>query len=345
MSFQDFNPNDIGVSNGNLFGLPCNFDESELVIIPVPWDVTVSYGGGTAKGPQAILDASTQVDLYDLDYGNFWQRGIFMMEISSEIQNLSKKHRALAVEIIKLLESGVDPKTNAIILTNTEKINAVCDEMRHWVYEQASKYIKHGKKLALLGGDHSTPLGIIQALSHEFPDMGILQIDAHCDLRMAYEGFKYSHASIMYNVLNSTSIKKLVQVGIRDFCEEEMDYAAQSNNRIEIFYDRKLKDKLYSGETWKSICDEIVSKLPQHVYISFDIDGLNPSYCPNTGTPVAGGLEIDQVFYLINAVKKSGRKIISFDLNEVGDSEWDGNVGARVLYRLCGALLTEEHSS
>lgn len=334
-----FDPNNIGVDNGHIFGLPYNYEQSELVILPVPWDVTVSYGGGTSLAPAKILETSLQIDLFDLDYKNFWQKGIFMVEISKEIQTLSKKLRVQATEIIKLLESGADPETNKTILSNTEKINKGCEEMRKWVFEQTEKFLSDNKKVVLLGGDHSTPLGHIQCLSQHHMDFGILQVDAHCDLRKSYEGFIYSHASIMYNVLESTTINKLVQVGIRDFCEEELALATV-NSKLEIYFDRNIKSRMYEGETWKSICQEICLKLPQKVYISFDIDGLNPALCPGTGTPVSGGLELEQVFYLFNCVKKSGREIIGFDLNEVGNSEWDGNVGARVLYRLCGLLLS-----
>jgi agmatinase len=337
---MSFNPNDIGVANGNVFALPCNFDNSELILLPVPWDVTVSYGGGTSRGPESILEASTQVDLYDLDYGNFWEKGIYMTEISEEILAQSKKHRSLATEIIKLLETGATAEDNATIKENTIKVNEACDDLRKWVFEQTMNIIKSGKKVGLIGGDHSSPLGFIQALQQHHGDFGILQIDAHCDLREAYEGFIYSHASIMYNVLNTTSISKLVQVGIRDFCEDEKLFAENSNNRVDIFFDRILKNRMYEGMTWKEWAHEIVSKLPQKVYISFDIDGLIPSLCPTTGTPVAGGLELDQVFYLFNTLKASGREIISFDLNEVGTTEWDGNVGARVLYRLCGLMMS-----
>jgi len=189
-------------------------------------------------------------------------------------------------------------------------------------------------------------------MGEKYPEFGILQIDAHCDLREAYESFTYSHASIMYNVLSEVpavkklvpAVKKLVQVGIRDFCDEELNYVQKSNGRVVTFFDKVIKERQYEGETWRSIVDDIVSQLPQHVFISFDIDGLDPKLCPQTGTPVQGGFETEQIFYLFRKVKESGRQIIGFDLNEVGVSknEWDENVGARVLYKLCN-LLTSCH--
>jgi agmatinase len=193
------------------------------------------------------------------------------------------------------------------------------------------------KIVGLVGGDHSTPLGFMEALAERYSDFGILQFDAHCDLREAYEGFEYSHASIMYNALKIPQVKKLVQVGIRDWCEAENEIINNSKGRVKTFFDYVMKRKMYEGESWRGICSEIISHLPRHIYISFDIDGLDPKLCPNTGTPVPGGLEFEQAVYLISQVAASGKKIIGFDLNEVapGDSEWNGNVGARLLYKMC----------
>ena len=219
--------------------------------------------------------------------------------------------------------------------------------LNNWVYEQTRDLLQKGKMVGLLGGDHSTPLGFFKAIADKYEDFGILQIDAHMDLRKAYEGFNYSHASIMYNALQEIpQLKRLVQVGIRDYCDEELAYMQQNKERVTVFFDRDIKERQYEGENWKTITDEIVDTLPQNVFISFDIDGLNPQLCPHTGTPVHGGFEVQEIYYLFKKVLKSGRKLIGFDLNEVGIShdEWDENVGARILYKLCN-LLSQSNSS
>jgi agmatinase len=197
--------------------------------------------------------------------------------------------------------------------------------------------LKAGKLIGLVGGEHSVPLGFFRALSDQYDRFGILQIDAHADLRKSYEGFTYSHASIMYNALKLPSIGRIVQVGVRDYCEEEVNVVQRAMGRVVTYYDEDIKDKLYKGRTWDILCDEIIAQLPKHVYISFDIDGLDPKLCPSTGTPVAGGLEFHQAIHLIKKLVLSDRKIIGFDLCEVspGKNDWDANVGARVLYQLC----------
>jgi agmatinase len=242
---------------------------------------------------------------------------------------------------IDYISNGDEVEKNNFMCRSLREINEGSVFLNNWVHAQCRELLAKGKLVGILGGDHSTPFGYIKALAEQHAEIGILQIDAHCDLRKQYEGFNYSHASIMYNVLEELpSVKKLVQVGVRDYCDEEVDYIRNSNNRVQCFFDRDLKNRLYEGDSWKNIVDDIVASLPQKVYISFDIDGLDPKNCPNTGTPVFGGLEPDQVFYLFRKLQESGRHIIGFDLNEVGvgDNSWDANVGARVLYRLCNIL-------
>jgi agmatinase len=334
-----FDPNALGLDNGNLYGLPSTFKDAEVIVFPVPWDVTVSYGDGTSQAPDLIREESLQVDLYDLEYGNFWEKGIFYLKSSPVILEKCTKNRQYAIEAIKLQEKGRTVADSYTLKSNTEQVNQACEEMVDWVYRECGKVLSEDKKLVLLGGDHSTPLGYLKALGDKYKDFGILQIDAHCDLREAYEGFTYSHASIMYNALKLDCVKSLTQVGIRDFCEDEKDFAKKSKKKVNIFFDRDMSYQMIEGKTWKTICDEIVKTLPKNIYISFDIDGLQQKYCPNTGTPVAGGLEVDQVFYLFNQVKKAGKNIIGMDLNEVGNDVWDANVGARVLYRMIGTWI------
>ena len=222
------------------------------------------------------------------------------------------------------------------------EINEGSEFLNQWVYEQTKELLNRGKLVGILGGDHSSPLGFYKAIAEKHGEFGILQIDAHCDLREAYENLKYSHASIMYNALAEIpQLTKLLQAGTRDYSSSEMEYIKNSNNRVVTYFDKNLKDRGYEGESWKQIVEEMITHLPQKVYLSFDIDGLDPKLCPNTGTPVAGGFETQQVYYLLRKIIESGRSLIGFDLNEVGVSsnEWDENVGARVLFKLCNLLI------
>lgn len=338
---NEYNPSGVGIE-GKIFGLPFNFESSKVVLLPVPWDVTVSYGYGTHEAPERILQASYQVDLYDFDNPDAWQSGIYMLDISEEILASSHSNRVKAGEIIRYQEKGGDIESNPKLFQHIQEVNEASAALNKWVCEQCTALLNRGKIVGLLGGDHSTPMGYLTALAAKYENFGILQIDAHADLRNAYEGFTYSHASIMYNALEEIkNISKLVQVGIRDICHEEIEYINKSNGRIETFFDPYLKEQAYLGKHWNSLCEQIIKHLPTHVYISYDIDGLDPKLCPGTGTPVAGGFEVEMINYLIGKVKESGRKIIGFDLVEVGTSEWDANVGARVLYKLCNLTSIE----
>lgn len=328
---KNFDPNSVGDVNANMFGLPFSISESETVLIPVPWEVTVSYGGGTINGPEQIFDASFQVDLYDPIVKDAWKLGIAMDDINDGLKEKSEIYRPVA-EIIIDRQSNGEPSSE---IEEIKDVNKVCAEMNAWVKQRSLHFLKQNKTVGLVGGDHSTPLGMMQALSEHVGEFAILQIDAHADLRVAYEGFEFSHASIMYNALKINNVKKLVQVGIRDYCQAELDIINNSNGRVKTFFDRDIKQQEYQGKTWHTICHEIVAELPQHVYLSFDIDGLDPKLCPGTGTPVAGGFETDQVLYLLEQVVAAGKTFVAFDLNEVGgEDEWNANVASRLLYRI-----------
>lgn len=335
---KNFDPNSIGDTNNNIYGLPFSTDEADVVVIPVPWEVTVSYSSGTAKGPQAIYDASYQVDLYDPYIKDAWKMGIAMEPVSKKLRSKSNVLRKKAEKYIAMYEAGNDPSSNKAMKLIRSEINKACRSMNEWVKEKALQYIDNKKIVALLGGDHSTPLGLMQALAERHSSFAILQIDAHADLRDAYEGFEFSHASIMFNAIKIPQVSKLVQVGIRDYCEAEAKLEKTSNGRIKIFYDRDIKMRQYEGASWADICTGIINELPQKIYLSFDIDGLDPKLCPHTGTPVAGGFEFEQVLFLFQKIIESGKQIIAFDINEVtpGRDEWDANVGARLLYRIAG---------
>ncbi|PVY42428.1 agmatinase family protein [Pontibacter virosus] len=339
-----FDPNGVGDVNGGLFGLPFTIEESEVVLIPVPWEVTVSYSAGTAAGPQAIKDASPQLDLFEPAIKDAWKIGIAMEDISEDWAAVSVNLRQRAENYINWLEEGSPEADRAEFENLPTEVTEKGEELLQWLKSKANSYLDQGKLVGVVGGDHSTPLGLMHALADRHEEYGILQVDAHADLRDAYEGFKYSHASIMFNALQLPQVKKLVQVGIRDICQAEAELANQSNGRVAIFYDSVLKENMYEGDSWKKECKKIIAQLPQKVYISFDIDGLDPKLCPATGTPVPGGLEFEEAVYLIKALVRSGREIIGFDLCEVapGESEWNGNVGARLLYKLCNWMAVSQ---
>jgi agmatinase len=342
VDLENYDPNHVGNPNNNIFGLPTNEDDARLIIVPVPWEVSVSYGSGTARAPEAIFKASLQVDLFDPEVPDGWKQGYYMRPVDRKVLMKSDYLRKEAELYIDYISKGEDVSANQFMSKTVRDVNNGGDYLNTWVYDQTKALLDKGKLVALLGGDHSSPLGFFKAVAEKYNEFGILQIDAHCDLREAYEGFNYSHASIMYNALNEIpQIQRIVQVGIRDYSDGEWNYIKNSNEKVITYFDKEIKNRQFEGDTWKNIVNEIVSKLPQNVYISFDIDGLDRKLCPHTGTPVPGGFETEEVFYIFRKVIESGRKIIAFDLSEVGisDTDWNANVGARVLFKLCNLLV------
>lgn len=340
---SNYNPNSVSNPNNNIFGLPTKEEDALLVIVPVPWEVTVSYGSGTARAPEAIFKASLQVDLYDPEMPEAWKQGFYMRPWDRKVLMKSDYLRKEAELYIDYISKGDDVDANQFMTKTLKEVNEGSIYLNTWVYEQTKVLLEKGKLVGILGGDHSTPLGYFKAIGEKHGDFGMLQIDAHCDLREAYEGFNYSHASIMFNALKEIpQLQRLVQVGVRDYGSDEWEYIRNSNYRVITYFDKEIKNRQFEGESWKHITEDIVSKLPDKVYISFDIDGLDRKLCPHTGTPVPGGFELEEIFFLFGKVLASGRKIVGFDLNEVGVSEtdWNSNVGARALFKLCNLLVT-----
>lgn len=315
------------------------------MLVPVPFDATVSYGAGAADGPAAILRASHQVELYDVQTGRPYDQGIHMLPIPADIRAKSVAARRLAGPWIEAGGGAGKPEDSEVL----DGVDALCEEVHESVYQNVVDVLAEARLPGVVGGDHSVAFGAIRAVAERYSGVGILQIDAHADLRVRYEGFRHSHASIMDNVLkNAPGVARLVTVGIRDLCESEARYSA-GDSRVVQHHDSVWRRRLAGGETLDSLVGEAVDALPQDVYVSFDIDGLDPSLCPGTGTPVPGGLQFHEARCLLQSLAESGRRIVGFDLCEVapgpaGD-EWDGNVGARILYSLIGfALLSRDQA-
>lgn len=332
-----------GPGGSGLFGLETPVEEAGLVVVPVPFEATVSYGHGTARGPAAILAASPQIDLFDLETGRPYEVGLAMLPEDPEVLRWNDEACALAREVIAAGGAEQDPT----LAPKAAQVDAYAERVNAWLGERVEALLAEGRRVAVVGGDHSVPFAAIAAQARRRPGLGILHVDAHADQRKAYEGFRWSHASIMHNVREQCpGVAKLVGVGYRDLSESE-HAVLESDPRCVAYYDPIVRQRLHAGASWGELAAEIVGHLPKEVYVSFDIDGLDPALCPSTGTPVPGGLSFPEAMTLLRAVVESGRRIVGFDLCEVapdprGESEWDGNVGARVLYKLIGWMLRSE---
>ncbi|MCB9780700.1 MAG: agmatinase family protein [Alphaproteobacteria bacterium] len=335
-----FDPDGPGAGEG-LFGLDGDPRAAAVQVIPVPWEATASYGRGTRHGPAAVLRASGQVDLSDPDFGEAWRHGIGLLDLGAEIDRLADQVEADALAVID--SGGTLPDRAA-------RVDAAGDEVHGIVWEQAARILREGGIPAVLGGDHSTPYGLHQAVAAAHPGVGFLHIDAHADLRDAYLGFRWSHASIFHNTLQLDGVERLVGVGWRDLGSAERERAAH-DPRIVPFFDHELARELGDGGSWTAIVDRIVAALPDKVHVSVDIDGLAPDLCPHTGTPVPGGLSWRDFCILLERLADA-RHVVGFDLVEVNPGPWpladrtrdgiDAIVGARALYKLAGCALVSQ---
>ena len=335
-----FDPDSAATGDG-IYGLPFTPENARVIVVPVPFEATTSYGGGTSRGPAAVLDASRQVDLYDHETGRPYAAGIAMLDVPKNIARWNREGKTLAAPVVAR-GGAVDRKTRGAVA----KVNALSEKMNEWVYATTTALLDDEKMVVTLGGDHSVPFGAIRAYAERYPRLGLLHLDAHADLRDAYEGFTWSHASIFHNVMTKIpEVSKLVQVGVRDLGQAENRMIEESKRRIVTFFDADLANRKERGETFASIADSIAAELPNEVYLSWDIDGLDPTLCPGTGTPVPGGLSWNEAVGLLRAVVRAGKRIVGLDLCEVspGETEWDANVGARLLYKMIGFALMSQN--
>lgn len=266
--------------NKNFLGIEkkySTYKDSEIVILSAPLEKTVSYGKGTSKGPEEILKATHFVEFYDEELNRelCFEKGICTLE-PMNFQKLS---------IEKSLAK---------------------------IYKEVSTQLNANKFVVTLGGEHSLSSAVIKAHHEKFPNLSILHIDAHSDLRDSYEDSKNSHASVMARVAEFNS--NIVQVGIRAQCKDEV--VLRKEKGIKTFYAREIKMGMY-GDNWQEL---VAKELSENVYITFDIDGLDPSIVPATGTPEPGGLFWDETMKLLKIVGMD-KKVVGFDVVELAPSK------------------------
>jgi agmatinase len=343
---QPFDPDAAAQPGSGIFGLPHGPDEAAVHVLGVPFDATTSYRRGTAHGPEAVVAASAQVDLYDRLFGKPYEQGIWYRADDGTLAGWNDQARALADPVIAAGGADPDSHEHAHLLAELAALGSRVNER---VEEFTTDCLAAERLPVVLGGDHSVPFGAIRAAARAHPGLGVLHFDAHADLRVAFEGFEWSHASIFHNVLEQVpGVASLVQVGIRDLGHAEA-MRCDADPRIHTLFDDEWAEVVARGGDRRQAIRRHLERLPQEVWISFDIDGLSPDLCPSTGTPVPGGLDWHQTMQWLEELVLRGHRIVGVDLCEVappegrGDPEgasWDAVVGARLLYRLIGAAMS-----
>jgi agmatinase len=272
----------------------CGYKDSRFVIIPVPMEITVSYGGGTSKGPQSILDCVEQLEPYD----------------------------------VELRKEAINVPVHTMDFVQADSAESYTDVIR----QRVSKCVRDGKVPIVLGGEHSVSYGMFLGLAEHKKDISILHFDSHLDLRDSYEDSKYSHASVMRRISEHKEfLHDILAVGIRSVSPEEADYVERSKHKV-----------LYAHEMYKKdLTSEMNKVLGDNLYITFDIDALDPAIVPSTGTPEPGGLEWYPTLDILRTAIK-GRKIIGFDIVELAPDDINHHsqfTTAKLLYKMMAYTL------
>jgi len=273
-----------------------NLQQAKTVILPVPYDGTSEWRAGSRHGPQAIIDASQYLELYDLEL----DREIYKVGIST--------------------------------LPQVEPLLSSPQDMLDRVYQVIKGLVQKEKFVVLLGGEHSLSLGAVRAFKEAFPGLSVLQLDAHADLRDEYLGTKYSQACIMRRIFELCPIS---QVGVRSLSWEEKQFLTQ--NKLTTFYMSDLASNTAS-------IDQIVDSLSEDVYVTIDVDVLDPSIMPAVGTPEPDGMSWRQVLDIIESVARH-KHVVGFDLMEFCPAEGPGSCAfllAKLAYKLIGCAVPQE---
>ncbi len=291
-------------SKNNFLGIEkefSNYKNSQIVILSVPLEKTVTYGRGTANGPKEILKASHYVEYYDEELNRelCFEKGICTLE-------------------------PLDFEKNSV------------DKSLEKIYKETAKHLKNEKFVVTLGGEHTLSYAAIKSHNEKFEKLSILQIDAHSDLRDTYEGKKYSHACVMSRVAEFN--KNIVQVGIRAQSKEEAEF--RKGTGIKTFYSREIKMGMY-GDKWQEL---VVRNLSDNVYITFDLDAIDPSLLPSTGTPEPGGLFWDEIMNMIKIIGMD-KNIVGFDIVELAPSKFHPSsnyTAAKLVYKILNYAFTNK---
>lgn len=280
-------------------GIPSEFssyEASRIVLLPVPFDGTSTWGKGADKGPAAFLEASANMELYDIETASeVYRQGIYLAPEPEDME------------------------------TPERMVDAVENQVRH--------HLEQSKFVTLFGGEHSISIGAIRAFRKKWADLTVLQIDAHADLRKEYEGTPYNHACALYEARHHTN---LVQVGIRSMDADELREVEPSK----MFYAHELDPQ----ERW---IDEVLSRLGETVYITFDLDAFDPSVLLATGTPEPGGLLWHPTLRLLKEVF-TRRRVVGFDIVELCPNPYDRSsnfTAAKLYYKMLSYAFAESKKS
>ena len=341
VGYENYDPNGIGFPTDNFLGLP-RVSDAAVRMFAVAYDATVSSSDGTAHAPARILEESRQLDVCLPNLERPWEIGFDWQPLLGVWSQEAGSDRLHAAEIIDHLEQR-KPQT-AYLEQLYERITNHQSSLYTALKLAVEEAISEAVFPVVVGGDHSVPLGAYQACA-SFGEFGIVQLDAHMDLRKAYEGFSFSHASIMHNALKLDNLVQLHQVGIRDWCPTELERSHAEGPRVLTVFMHQLQDRKLEGEAFAKTTHAIVDALPAQVWLSIDVDGLDPAFCPTTGTPVPGGLSFAEARYLLLAIIHSGRRILGLDVVETGNAAYDANVSARLIYELAANAVTANRLS
>lgn len=273
-----------------------SFENSSIVILQAGYEHSVSWGKNTLAGPEDIINSSAYVEFFDDEFERelCFDKGIATFE-------------------------------------NIEFNNKTPQEVINDIEESVTECLNYDKFVVTLGGEHTISIAPILAHYKKYPNISLLQFDAHSDLRQSYQNSKYSHASVMARVCEFFPNDRITQVGIRALCQEEYEFIKKNN--IKTFFASSIRRGIY-GKNWQK---KIVETLNDKIYITFDVDYFDPSMMPSTGTPEPDGFFYNETLEIFREIIKAKKEIVGFDVVEYAPIENLHHAGmtvARLIYKI-----------
>ncbi|MCB9265358.1 MAG: arginase family protein [Lewinellaceae bacterium] len=307
--------------NGQFLGMPYTREEARVILLFAPWTVSQPLGGSGHSGPANILESSYTLPLSGPDVPKAGKTGIYGRLPAEDI-----------------LEKGKQLAENEAKIPAEELIRKA-DALNGWLNREASGLLENKKRVGLIGGDCSTQIGLLSALAGRYSEFGILHLGAGMGLGSISSDTGCTPDNLFSHALQLSSVSQLTLAGVRSYSAEEENLTA-GREEISVFYNHEIRRRLYRGHTFGQICGDIIRGLPDQVYLSFDINALQPQYCPNAARRFPGGFDFEEALYLIKRLVDAELEIIGFGLCGVAGREhpWDGKVGALLAYRIAALM-------
>lgn len=335
---NDFEPDNDKNRKTGIFGLPCSYADSRLIIIPVPWDIS-SDNHTLSSSPELVIDFSRQISLYTEEQEGFWKKGIFSHNVPQKWKETSEELFKIRKKIARL--QGSNGSKHAEILQHIKNINFTCRLLNEWIESKSDNCLSEHKLVGFLGGDMSYTPGIINAISKSNQHFGILHLDSFSGFEKNSNGFDFTSSSALIPVLKNPFVKKIVLFGTSRINYHAAELIRENQQKISLYSLQYLDESKMKGLHWKMLINEALNELPEHIFLNISLTCLDSSEKLISKNSVPGGLSHAELKSILTELRNNSKKVIGFSLGNIQSvSANDILNAAYLLFDMCRTLIT-----